>query len=115
MGVYPSKHSDDVAKATPADANPNPHNFKIISFNTMQNGEDRYTVVMIEYPDCTTYDGLKVLVYKNIFDLMERKKIDPHFLGTDTSPIARFPGDKQGLEHALFFIMGIIAAEQAES
>ena len=67
--------------------NPDPRQFTIVSHE--QVGE--HLVVCIAYPNCTTYEGRKVMVFQNtkIGDLRRLKMIDPHF--TDSAPGVRVP------------------------
>jgi hypothetical protein len=61
-----------------------------------------FTVALINYPDCTTYQGDKVLVYYCDPDHMrERSSIDPHFIEGNFSPLARFPANDTGWRHAV--------------
>ena len=70
--------------------NPNPERFEIRS--SIQKG--RFLLLLVNYPDCTNYEGNKILLYENvdIYDLMEQGSIDPHFSNNKEkfSPIARF-------------------------
>ncbi len=90
-------------KKKPKNPNPNPYRFKILEW--MQTGP--YLAVKINYPDCTNYEGNKILVYDGI-DIDDLKKydcIDPHFSGNEKfkSPIARFEPTEQGWIYALKF------------
>jgi len=80
--------------------NPDPHNFTIIK--TEQIGY--VLVVKIKYPDCTNYEGNKILVYKCTLDeLMNQTELDPHFCD-DTShiyPYARFKPTAYGWDLAI--------------
>ena len=80
-----------------------PNSFKIQRCIRVGN----YTVVEINYPDCTNYEGNKILVYEDldIIKLTKLFKIDPHFCdnGTHPSPIARFEPTKRGWNMALMF------------
>ena len=57
-------------------------------------------VVELKYPDCTNYEGRKIMVYKNltISKLLGAKLVDPHFAkgGKFRSPIARFEPTEDG-------------------
>lgn len=70
--------------------NPNPANYQIICHKQI----GRFLIVEIEYPDCTNYEGKKVLLYENVSfnDLLSQKLIDPHFSENKNyhSPVARF-------------------------
>ncbi len=54
----------------------------------------RFLIVQLRYPACTTFEGVKILVYENVSlsELLAQKKIDPHFSEEQAykSPIARF-------------------------
>lgn len=83
--------------------NPDPKNFKIIKSNKI----GTYLVVMVNYPDCTNYEGNKILIYYNcsIDDLLKQGSIDPHFSENKKffSPIARFEPTDRGWTHARLF------------
>ncbi len=81
--------------------NPNPHRFYIKKLEAI----GFFTVCLINYPDCTTFGGNKIMVYYCQPHHVERQKvIDPHFLeGGHLSPIARFPAHDKGWEHAVKF------------
>lgn len=74
--------------------NPNPKNYKIV------NGfeENDFTVIEVHYPDCTNFEGIKILVFSgNILEQVKRlKELDPHFCGNHLSPIARFAPNIKG-------------------
>jgi hypothetical protein len=59
----------------------------------------RCLVLMVRYPDCQNYEGLKILLYRDVSpaDLV-KQGIDPHFLGKAgyVSPIARFEPTPEG-------------------
>lgn len=81
--------------------NPNPYNYVIK--NDYQDGD--YLIILINYPDCTNYEGNKVLVYKNVHlrDLINQGSIDPHFSNNKLkhSPIARFVPTADGWNMAI--------------
>jgi len=83
--------------------NPNPSNFRIIKSEEI----GMVLVVMVLYPDCTTFEGKKILVYRctTLNDLLSQGHLDPHFSDSDIwrSPIARFRPTKEGWEHAIKF------------
>lgn len=76
--------------------NPDPSNFRLQMHATY--GE--YLVMQINYPDCTNYEGDKILVFKGVTvsDLLEQGSIDPHFSNNPArhSPVARFAPTKLG-------------------
>lgn len=83
--------------------NPDPKNFKIVKFDQIKN----YLVVMVNYPDCTNYEGNKILIYYGctMKDLLKQGTIDPHFSENQDflSPIARFEPTPRGWTHAMLF------------
>ena len=69
---------------------PNPRNFKIIE----RRKYEHTTVLHVNYPNCTNYEGRKILVFKGI-PLIEGE-LDPHFSEYDQSLIARFAPTEDG-------------------
>jgi hypothetical protein len=67
---------------------PDPELFKICEIE--QRGD--FVIAKIRYPNCTNFDGLKVLVWRNrtVEEIKKMVLIDPHFLEEDLSLIARF-------------------------
>lgn len=89
------------SKPNPALPNPNPKNFTVRVAN--QVGE--YCVCLVRYPDCTTFEGDKILVYKaDSTKILKRKELDPHFMEKGLSPVARFPATDEGREDAFAFV-----------
>jgi hypothetical protein len=78
--------------------NPNPNNFVIKELKQI----GKNVVLIIQYPDCTNYEGIKVMVYKNISKkkILTMNKIDPHFCENCISPFARFEPTTEGVEAA---------------
>ena len=77
--------------------NPNKLRWDIISiYNPLKHDAH---AIMINYKDCTNYEGMKIIVYKGKFDgsITER---DPHFSKEIGSPLARFEPTKEGWELA---------------
>ena len=71
--------------------NPDPKNYKILRYKESNAG----LLVEIKYPDCTNYEGRKILLYAagtTLLDLVNQGSIDPHFSNNKKfkSPIARF-------------------------
>ena len=90
---------DSSSDIQPPPANPNPANFRIVRTKAI----GRFLIVEIHYPDCTNFEGRKVLVYEGVTDsqIQGQKRIDPHFHKNDgISPIARFAPTQQGWEYA---------------
>lgn len=79
----------------PAPPEPNPAKFTVRSCEAI-NG---WTIATVHYPGCTTYKGLKLLVYACEPErVLGEKLLDPHFLQNKgvLSPVARFPPTAQG-------------------
>ena len=73
--------------------NPNPKNYTILDHKQI-NGN---IALLVDYKGCTTYEGKKVLVYKNVTwaHVNMMKELDPHFSEEKNSvfkisPFARF-------------------------
>ena len=82
----------------PTQSNPNPFNYRIIRSNLYNNN----LVAEIHYPDCTNYEGRKILLFKNCKSLSKLKSIDPHFCqGNHISPFARFEPTEKGWNAAV--------------
>lgn len=60
--------------------NPNPSNFVIERTWSMRKNS-KYLLAQIHYPDCTTYEGRKLIIFKNMTckELKSSTKINPHF------------------------------------
>lgn len=73
--------------------NPDPKRFRIIHAEQIGN----YLVAMIKFFDCTTFEGTKILVFKNTTynQLHVLKEIDPHFL-ENNNVVARIRPDNDG-------------------
>lgn len=78
------------------DPNPDPTNYKIIRSEQIGNR----LLVMVVYPNCTTFEGKKILLFEGITleELVEQKFIDPHFSQSEehVHPIARFIPTEDG-------------------
>ena len=110
MRKKPSSSIFDIANKTPP--NPNPKNYMIK--NTRIVG--RYIILYINYPDCTNFEGNKILVFKDINykDLLSQEIIDPHFSDNKNyySPIARFAPTEDGKLDALNFCTYMISKKK---
>lgn len=83
--------------------NPDPSDYKIVKVHE-QNG---FTIMLINYPNCTNYEGNKILVFEaKLIDIINQKMIDPHFFDSNKqiSPIARFVPSDKGWQMALSFV-----------
>jgi anaerobic ribonucleoside-triphosphate reductase len=98
-----TKYVDRIVQVPVQVPNPDPNNFKVLDIY-----DDGYIALLINYPDCTNYEGNKILVFDNtikIKDIINLKSIDPHFCdGGHISPIARFEPTKRGWSMAIEFI-----------
>jgi len=94
-------------KKTIVKGNPDPNNWKIIGAHE----EGKYLVVKINYPDCTNYEGDKILVFEDVklLDVINQKLIDPHFFQSKKykSPIARFEPTPRGWLMATNFVKNL--------
>lgn len=83
---------------------PDPNNWHIV--RSKQDHE--FLIVEIKYPNCTTFEGRKILVYRNctIAKLVAQTQIDPHFSQSSDyhSPIARFIPTASGWAMAELFV-----------
>jgi len=80
--------------------NPDPYKFRIVKTSKI-NG---LHISMINYPNCTNYEGNKLLV--TTYDPRNRLSIDPHFSG-DGGLVARFQPTLIGWESAVSFVKGL--------
>lgn len=85
--------------------NPDPYNFEV------QDAEQvgAWLVLKVKYPDCTNFEGVKVLVFSDTtaLDLLRQGKfLDPHFFENQSkvrSPVARFVPTQAGWDMAVRF------------
>ena len=81
--------------------NPDPKNFIIDRAVSVRH----YLVVQVTYPDCTNYEGKKIMVYRclSIKALGQLPYLDPHFCdnGEHIAPIARFEPTEEGWNMAV--------------
>ena len=117
MGVWgsPSRSCSSYEVANVLNPNPNPNNWKLISFKEVND----FLILQLEYPDCTNYEGKKILVFHNttLVELVNQKSIDPHFSNNKTfkSPIARFAPTTEGLKMALSFVQNYKGPDNVQS
>jgi len=85
--LFSSDSRDHAGDVVYINSTPDPMRFRIINLKIINN----YPVLLVEYPDVTNYEGLKLLMYGKNFDLsLLSGRIDPHFFTFGDSPIARF-------------------------
>ena len=101
IGVGHGVPDDDWGKLP----NPDPHSFKIIRAQSI----GRFIVAEVFYPNCTNYEGRKILVFQNITETKLRgmSVLDPHFREEDSSLIARFFPTAEGWKFAEHFCRSI--------
>lgn len=63
---------------------PSPTNWVILDTYKRKNAY----VLKLHYPDCTNFEGIKIVVYPGKFKSLDER--DPHFSEEENSPIARF-------------------------
>jgi hypothetical protein len=90
MGISIGKSCWSSPYAVP-NSNPDPSLFKILK-EELVNG---YLILLVEYPNCTNFEGKKLMVYKGFNSSaallkLNRGKLDPHFANSKGAPIARF-------------------------
>ena len=95
MGMKLFSSSTDYCKSTITRPNPNKYRFNIKS---IEKGE-LFDLLLIEYPDCITYKGNKLLMVKKDSFKIDNKELDPHFF-EDGIVIARFVPTTLGLSLA---------------
>ena len=93
--------------------NPDPHDYKVLD-STVYNDlrSDRAsTIVTVRYPNCSNYNGLKLLVYDFEMDTEYVEKLDPHFLENKNAPFARFEPTEKGYAQAEKLAINLIRDE----
>jgi|CXWL01.1.fsa_nt_gi hypothetical protein len=86
--------NDKITKVLASD--PNPAKYKIIDETVV----GTCVVVRVNYPDCTNYEGKKILVFDDVNQwkkLKKKKRLDPHFVEDQYSPMARFEPTERGM------------------
>lgn len=104
MGLSPfhlSKSVADIKSSSPPRLpNPVPTNFRVMRTHEL----GKSFAIEVRYPDCTNYEGRKIMVYHNtkLKKLLAQGSLDPHFCGSKNyiSPIARFRPTDLGWELA---------------
>ncbi len=97
-GGAESSRATPMLKATSLSqsGNPNPQNFVFGRVQVV----GAHIVAELVYPDCTNYEGRKVLVYQgvNLRYLMAQQSLDPHFCNDKghVHPFARFEPTEAG-------------------
>jgi hypothetical protein len=92
------KYTVPVADSEPQKLpNPDPKKF-IVNRTFVCSGNTACMVVAVNYPDCTNYEGDKILLFVgDVPNFNKVTKLDPHFCeGDHLSPFARFEPTNQG-------------------
>jgi hypothetical protein len=94
-----------VETPTRTGGNPDPKNWKVL--RASEHG--KFLIVGLKYPDCTNYEGAKLLVFEGLTlkKLLKQKLVDPHFFESGKkykSPIARFEPTERGWKMAERFV-----------
>lgn len=100
MGLFKMSVCDCGCKSK--EQNPDPINYHIVGYCEVCD----YVSVIVNYPNCTNFEGNKIMVYKSsIEEIMKMKKLDPHFCDNGhLSPIARFRPTRDGEIQAVKFM-----------
>lgn len=99
IGISSDSTSTDPWAPRPS-GNPNPHRFELISSERHGN----LHLCVVTYPDCTTYEGRKIIVTKD--DPNAMTSLDPHFV--EGGPVvARFAPTDEGMRHARAFLAAV--------
>lgn len=97
-------HYDPAPPKLPPVPMPQANNWKVVK--ARETG--RFLILQLNYPDCTNYEGNKILVFKDVtlVDLVNQRLIDPHFFKDSKykSPIARFEPTPNGWRMAEIFV-----------
>lgn len=98
--VSVSSYDIPVVEDETPNLNPDPINFVIEDHRQIRG----YLILMVKYPNCTNYEGRKILMYEGvtITDIKNQGSIDPHFSDNKKyhSPIARFEPTLKGVRMA---------------
>jgi hypothetical protein len=115
----PNESSPSPATANPAAAssgtapNPDPYRYTVLAVKEIGD----CLVLKIQYPDCTNFEGVKILVFKGVtmVSLINQRAIDPHFSdGAAASPVARFRPTGEGWKQATAFAQSIARVTRGE-
>lgn len=102
MGI-PLMSTSGLETPAPQLPNPNPKRFQVLQSQAI----GRFLLLKVRYPDCTNFEGLKILVFKdtNLNELLAQGAIDPHFSDSEKyrHPIARFIPTDDGWDMAKQF------------
>lgn len=102
MGLFRPISSSTPDNTEPSRGNPNPQRFEIL--RVAKHGA--FLIVEVRYPDCTNYEGRKILLFKgNMTEAKLRRleSLDPHFTDNPkvVAPVARFEPTTNGWDMAI--------------
>lgn len=90
----------------PPPPNPNPYRFQIQQAFVW----NKHILVRVKYPDCTTFEGEKLMLFLNttLEQITKARFLDPHFSnGPGLHPAARFEPTDRGLDMAFELLRSI--------
>lgn len=95
-----SSNTKTVYVDVPNPLNPNPLNYNVTDIEIVGG----FTIICVTYPNCTNYEGKKIIVFRgdHTIPLIKTKKLDPHF-AKDSAIVARFEPTPAGLAMAKMF------------
>lgn len=103
MGVFRLYCKSETGTSETANA-PNPAIYSIKKIEQV----GKNVVLLVNFPNCTNFEGNKICVYKNVFvsDFANSYSLDPHFsdeivVSMMPSPFARFIPTAEGWEAAM--------------
>jgi len=103
----PSQHPLSTPKRQPFEPNSARFVIKSVAEYRKVTATGNYLLVVINYPDCTNFEGNKILVFENLSEreLKLMRNIDPHFFNDSRykTPIARFEPSRNGMRAAKDF------------
>lgn len=116
MGIGPFHRSCFTASANPQATAPNPDPSRWVLLK--HKAYARSYVVMVQYKDCTNFEGKKVMVYFGRWPGVGRfirkgRPLDPHFSEEPESPIARFQPTEFGWDMACAVAKGMSGEDKA--
>jgi len=94
----------------PPKGDPDPKKFNVVRFSVLGTAKQQWTVAEVTYPNCTNYEGRKIMVYRGdcSLQLITATYLDPHFTNDDNlSPVARFEPTEEGWAMAEKFAKGL--------
>lgn len=112
MGLSPFSGSSGypgLSDPVPPPPNPNPGNFKILRGVEFDGANGKMVVVEVQYPDCTNYEGRKILVMGlPQAEFRTMKWLDPHFSEQHPEMLARFAPTAVGWGLACEFVKMVL-------